>query len=112
MNENVKISAAAAAPAVTAASVTPPASAPAPAAAKPTAKPTARLAIHGGERLRKTPMPARIALGDDELGMVHQVIDFYRERQVDPGYQGTFEKLYTDEFVSMMGGGYADAVAT
>jgi perosamine synthetase len=107
MNETVKISAAAAAPALSTASVA------APAAAKPAAaKPAARLAIHGGERLRKTPMPARMALGDDELAMVQQVIDFYRERKVDPGYQGTFEKLYTDEFVEMMGGGYADAVAT
>jgi len=111
MNETVKISAAAAAPAAATAPVAPAPAAPA--AAKPaTAKPAARLAIHGGERLRKTPMPARIALGDDELAMVRQVIDFYRERQVDPGYQGTFEKLYTDEFVNMMGGGYADAVAT
>lgn len=76
------------------------------------AAPPAPLAIHGGERLRKTPMPARLALGEDELRMVQEVIDYYRERKVDPGYQGTFEKLYTDEFVAMMGGGYADAVAT
>jgi perosamine synthetase len=93
MNETVKIAAAAA---------------PAPAAS---ARPAA-LAIHGGDRLRKVPMPARLALGEDELRMVQEVIDFYRERNVDPGYQGTFEKLYTDEFVAMMGGGYADAVAT
>jgi perosamine synthetase len=93
MNETVKIAAAAA---------------PAPAAP---ARPAA-LAIHGGDRLRKVPMPARLALGEDELRMVQEVIDFYRERNVDPGYQGTFEKLYTDEFVAMMGGGYADAVAT
>jgi perosamine synthetase len=76
------------------------------------AAPPAPLAIHGGERLRKTPMPARLALGEDELRMVQEVIDYYRERKVDPGYQGVFEKLYTDEFVAMMGGGYADAVAT
>src|ERR1043166_1232055 len=76
------------------------------------AAPPAPLAIHGGERLRKTPMPARLALGEDELRMVQEVIEYYRERKVDPGYQGTFEKLYTDEFVAMMGGGYADAVAT
>ena len=63
------------------------------------AAPPAPLAIHGGERLRKTPMPARLALGEDELRMVQEVIDYYRERKVDPGYQGVFEKLYTDEFV-------------
>ena len=44
--------------------------------------------------------------------MVIEVLDYYREREVDPGYQGQFEKLYTDAFVEMMGGGYADAVAT
>jgi dTDP-4-amino-4,6-dideoxygalactose transaminase len=31
---------------------------------------------------------------------------------LDPGYQGHFEKLYTDAFVQSIGGGYADAVAT
>ncbi len=70
------------------------------------------LAIHGGEPVRKAPMPPRLALGDGELAMVHEAIAFYRERQLDPGYQGYFEKVYTDAFVAMMGGGYADAVAT
>ena len=44
--------------------------------------------------------------------MVNRVLEHYRQRQVDPGYQGVFEKRYTDLFVEMMGGGYADAVAT
>src|SRR5258707_2812465 len=73
---------------------------------------TASLAIHGGEPVRKTPMPPRIALGEDERRMVLEVLDHYAERKVDPGYQGAFEKIYTDAFVEMMGGGYADAVAT
>src|SRR6266436_5152862 len=73
---------------------------------------TASLAVHGGEPVRKTPMPPRIALGEDERRMVLEALDHYAERKVDPGYQGTFEKLYTDAFVEMMGGGYADAVAT
>src|SRR5215468_11437054 len=73
---------------------------------------TASLAIHGGEPMRKTPMPPRIALGEDERRMVLEVLDYYAERKVDPGYQGAFEKIYTDAFVEMMGGGYADAVAT
>src|SRR5215813_2897018 len=73
---------------------------------------TASLAVHGGEPVRKTPMPPRIALGEDERRMVLEVLDHYAERKVDPGYQGTFEKIYTDAFVEMMGGGYADAVAT
>ena len=72
----------------------------------------APLAIHGGEKVRKTPMPARLALGDAEVDMINRVVAYYRQRQVDPGYQGVFEKRYTDLFVEMMGGGYADAVAT
>ncbi|MBS0534412.1 MAG: DegT/DnrJ/EryC1/StrS family aminotransferase [Proteobacteria bacterium] len=57
-------------------------------------------------------MPPRLALGDDETRMVQQVLTYYRDRKVDPGYQGPFESLYTETFVDMMGGGYADAVAT
>jgi perosamine synthetase len=72
----------------------------------------APLAIHGGEPVRKTPMPPRRALGDGEIKMIEQALTFYRERDADPGYQGYFEKVYTDAFVAMMGGGYADAVAT
>jgi len=73
---------------------------------------TAPLAIYGGEPVRKTPMPPRLGLGEDERRMVLEVLDYYAERKVDPGYQGAFEKIYTDAFVEMMGGGYADAVAT
>ena len=70
------------------------------------------LAILGGEPVRKERMPPRLALGEDELRMIQECVTYYRERQVDPGYQGAFEKLYTDAFVDFMGGGYADAVAT
>jgi perosamine synthetase len=72
----------------------------------------ARLAIHGGERVRTTPMPPRLALGEREREMVISVLDYYRERNLDPGYEGHFEKLYARAFTEMMGGGYADAVAT
>jgi len=71
-----------------------------------------KLAIHGGEPVRKEPMPPRMALGEAEIKMLEQAIAYYRERKADPGYQGTFEKMYTDLFVEVMGGGYADAVAT
>jgi len=77
-----------------------------------TPPPSATLAIHGGERVRKTPMPARLALGDSERQMILSVLDYYRERNVDPGYEGHFEKMYCRAFAEMMGGGYADAVAT
>src|SRR5207244_13417301 len=67
---------------------------------------------YGGQPVRKTPMPPRLGRGEDERRMVLEVLDYYAERKVDPGYQGAFEKIYTDAFVEMMGGGYADAVAT
>ena len=70
------------------------------------------LAIFGGEPVRRERMPPRLALGDEEVRMIQQVVSYYRESETDPGYQGPFEKLYTDAFVEMMGGGYADAVAT
>jgi perosamine synthetase len=72
----------------------------------------ATLAIHGGEPVRKTPMPPRLALGDNERKMILAVLDYYRERNLDPGYEGHFEKMYCRAFTEMMGGGYADAVAT
>ena len=70
------------------------------------------LAILGGQPVRSERMPPRLALGEDEVRMVQECIAYYREHQVDPGYQGPFEKLYTDAFVDLMDGGYADAVAT
>jgi len=76
------------------------------------AKNVVRLAIDGGEPVRSRPMPPRFALGDAEAAMIQEVIKHYREQQVDPGYQGAYEKAYTDAFVKFMGGGYADAVAT
>ena len=74
--------------------------------------PNPTLAIHGGKPVREEPMPVRMALGDAEIKMLNQAIAYYCEQKVDPGYQGAFEKLYTDAFVNMMNGGYADAVAT
>ena len=71
-----------------------------------------RLAIDGGTKLRGSPMPKRIAMGDAEVAMLNEAVNAYRAEGIDPGYQGVFEKRYTDDFVAMMGGGYADSVAT
>ena len=73
---------------------------------------TIRLAIDGGEPIRSRPMPARFALGEAEVALIHEAIAYYQDQKVDPGYQGAFEKRYIDAFVKFMGGGYADAVAT
>jgi perosamine synthetase len=72
----------------------------------------APLAIHGGAPLRKRPMPPRLAIADAEVAALNEALAYYRERQLDPGYQGPFEQRYTEAFVRHMGGGYADAVAT
>jgi perosamine synthetase len=72
----------------------------------------ARLAIDGGPKLRTEPMPKRLAMGDAEIAMLNEALNAYRAEGIDPGYQGVYEKRYTDDFVAMMGGGYADAVAT
>jgi perosamine synthetase len=71
-----------------------------------------RLAIKGGSPVRAEPMPRRLALGDAELAMLEEAVRECREQRMDPGYQGIYEKRYTDDFVAFMGGGYADAVAT
>jgi perosamine synthetase len=74
---------------------------------------TDRLAIAGGEPARKQPMPPRYALGEAEAAALQEAVAYYRDKKVDPGYQGVFEKRYADAFVKFLGGiGYADAVAT
>jgi dTDP-4-amino-4,6-dideoxygalactose transaminase len=78
---------------------------------KKTSKP--ELAIYGGKPLRQTPFPSRFSFGPDEKMMIGELIDFYEKTQTDPGYQGRFEKLYTDAFVHYLRNkGYADAVSS
>ncbi len=72
----------------------------------------AALAIHGGEPVRRTPMPPRAAIGVAERAMIDQALDHYAAHGEDPGYQGHFEALYCAAFAESMGGGHADAVAT
>lgn len=71
-----------------------------------------KLVIDGGRPVRSRPMPGRAALGPGELAMLEEAIRYYQQRDLDPGYQGPYEKHYTDDFVAMMGGGHADSVAT
>jgi perosamine synthetase len=70
------------------------------------------LAFFGGNPVRTASMPARVSLGPEEQKMVQQAMAFYAERGTDPGYQGHFERLYTDAFSASLGGGFSDAVAT
>lgn len=71
------------------------------------------LAIHGGNPARTSPMPVRSSLGIEEKKSIIDALEYYELEQQDPGYQGKYERQYTDAFVTYMGeNGYADAVCT
>lgn len=70
------------------------------------------LAVHGGEPVRRRPMPARLALGEAEVAEVMSAIAHYRGCEQDLPYQGVVEQRLCAAFAEFMGGGYADAVAT
>ncbi len=70
------------------------------------------LAINGGSKVRKTPLPYRKLFGENELDIIRRVFeDSWREGK-DFGYQSKYEKLYTDKFCEFQGGGFADAVSS
>jgi dTDP-4-amino-4,6-dideoxygalactose transaminase len=71
-----------------------------------------KLAIHGGEPVRTHPMPARVAFGDREVARLMEAVEYYRSRELDPPYDGRYEREFCDAFCAFMGGGYADAVAS
>jgi perosamine synthetase len=54
--------------------------------------------------------PSRHMFGDDVKSAIAEVFDFYHDS--DFGYQGEFERRYTDAFAGYLGGGYADAVSS
>ena len=57
-------------------------------------------------------MPSRKALGTKERKKIFEVLNYYKKKNIDPGYQGFFENIFCKKFSKIMGGGYADAVAT
>jgi dTDP-4-amino-4,6-dideoxygalactose transaminase len=72
----------------------------------------AKLAIHGGPKVRTTPLPYRKLFGPKELKSVLRVFHESWERGWDFGYQEKEEELYTRSFCDFQGGGYADAVSS
>ena len=70
------------------------------------------LAIHGGHKVRDKPMPSRRLFGASELEAVREVFRDSWDCGVDFGYQGKYEKRYTDKFCEFQNGGYADAVSS
>lgn len=70
------------------------------------------LAINGGPKVREKPLPHRRLFGEDELEAIRKVFEYSWREGVDFGYQGKYEKLYTDKFCEFQGGGFADAVSS
>lgn len=56
--------------------------------------------------------PPRNALGDSEIKGINKVIEYYKKKKVDPGYQGYFEDKLCKKFSLMMGGGFTDACSS
>ena len=56
--------------------------------------------------------PPRNALGKNEIKAISKVIEFYKKKKVDPGYQGYFENSLCKRFSTMMGGGFTDACSS
>ncbi len=71
-----------------------------------------KLAINGGKKLRSKPMPSRKIFGQDELKMVKSVFHRSWKSKVDFGFEGYYEKKFTQNFCKFQGGGYADAVSS
>ena len=57
-------------------------------------------------------MPPRKVFGQPELNMVKKVFQNSWKTGVDFGFQGNFEKEFTNKFCDFQGGGYADAVSS
>lgn len=75
-----------------------------------TAKSAADLALHGGEKVRKTPFPSRHNFGTEEKAAIDALFEQSIASGVAPGYNGEEEEAYCAEFATLMGGGYVDAV--
>lgn len=69
-----------------------------------------QLAIHGGPKVRASPLPGRRLFGEEELRAVTAVFEESWSEGADFGFQGRFEAEFTEKFCRFQGGGYADAV--
>lgn len=69
-----------------------------------------KLAIHGGTPFRERPIPPRSLIGQEEKAVVMKMFDEAIQSGEAMGYGGKYEQQYEQDFVSFMGGGFADAV--
>jgi len=69
-----------------------------------------KLAINGGKPIRKKPMPKRNLVDYQERNAVLKYFDNVIKNEKELWYGGLHQKIYEDDFVNMMGGGYGIAV--
>jgi dTDP-4-amino-4,6-dideoxygalactose transaminase len=69
-----------------------------------------KLAIDGGERVRKIPLPPRRLFGEEEKSAAMALFDRSIESGEAFGYNGAEEQAYEKEFAEFQGGGFADLV--
>ncbi|HPJ99232.1 MAG TPA: DegT/DnrJ/EryC1/StrS family aminotransferase [Candidatus Hydrogenedentes bacterium] len=69
-----------------------------------------KLAVHGGNPVRKEPMPPRHLFGEEEKQAALALFDKSIETGEAFGYNGPEEEAYCNRFAAFLGGGYADAV--
>ena len=69
-----------------------------------------KLAIDGGEKIRKTSLPARRLFGEEEKAAAVALFDRVIAAGSVFGYNGAEEQAYEQEFAEFHGGGYADLV--
>lgn len=70
----------------------------------------AKLAIDGGEKVRKSPFPPRKLFDEEEKAAVMALFDECIRSGNAFGYNGPEEQAYEREFAEALGGGYADLV--
>ena len=75
-----------------------------------TTRPREELAIKGGPRVRKEPMPPRHLFGEEEKRAVIALFDKSIETGEAFSYNGPEEEAYCRQFAAFLGGGHADAV--
>lgn len=71
-----------------------------------------KLAIFGGNKTRKKPMPKRNAFGSNEKKRLLETINYYYSKKEDPPYNGVYEKKLCKKFSKFMGGGFTLAVSS
>ncbi len=69
-----------------------------------------KLAIDGGEKVRKSPLPPRKLFDEEEKSAVIALFDECIRSGNAFGYNGPEEQAYEKEFADALGGGYADLV--